>query len=249
MTDTLLILVTLLGGPRVTAEAVLLADSALLGGPEATELLGLTPAWSPLAELRRQWPAVMFTWEPWALRLTVDDPGDVLPASRRARDARLRTAAVAVPYLPTRSGPYLVLAADDRQHAAADAGYSWRGRVAIAARRSALGTAWSVGVSPTRTSFISYADGDARGPTVAARASVGPLWASATWLPEARAAELDALLAVGPFHLLASTRDVFLLTFRGSGGTFQVGRSAQRTSVRMSWGPAPASPFSFPAVP
>jgi len=96
--------------------------------------------------------------------------------------------------------------------------------------------------------FLAYSDGERRPATVSGRLAVGALWLAPTW-QERGPVGVDGLVALGRVRLFASTRDVFVITITGRGGDLQLGRSAGRTSARVSWGPLPASPFSVPAVP
>jgi len=253
--DTLLVDVILATtSQHVVVEAVLTTPDStlLLPARDVAALLGLDApptAWTTVAELRRRFPPIEVAWYPRELRVVVDDPLGVLPATRRLTEQRQRQARGAPGPTVTRSGPFLAFAGDERQHHVTDVGYSWRGRVAVQGRyASASGSAWAVSLAPTPTVFLAYSDGERRPATVSGRLAVGPLWLAPTW-QERGPVGVDGLVALGRVRLFASTRDVFVLTITGRGGDLQLGRSAGRTSARVSWGPLPASPFSVPFVP
>lgn len=231
-------------------EAVLTADSALLlPARDVHALLGLDPpaaAWLPLAELTRRYPTVAFAWYPRALVIVVEDPLGVLPATRALRDRLARQARGAAPLVVTRGGPFLSLAADDSGRSLVDAGYSFRGRAALQVRRSATrGTSWALSVAPGPHLFLSYGDGDRRQPAASGRLAVGPAWVSASWTPTSSSVDGLVALARG-VSLFASTRDVYVLTVQQPAWALQVARSGPVAAARLSWGPVPASPFSFP---
>lgn len=212
-------------------------------------LLGLpAPAttWTTPAALGRTYPTVAVEWRPCELRLLIDDPLDVLPASRAISDARRRQARGAT-YV-ARSGPFAAVVADDSGRSAIDAGYSWRGQIAITGRHSSTrGAAWAVSLAPAPALFVSYADGDRSPPTASARVAAGPAWAFATWTPARWS--VDGLVTVGRVSVFASSRDAFALTVNAPPVGLQIGRTGHRTTARLTYGPLMPSPFSVPAVP
>jgi len=239
-----------LNGQRRTVEAVLTADSALLlPAADVHALLGLDPpaaTWTTLPALRHAWPPVSFTWLPRELRVVVDDPTAVLPATRARRAALTRQARGAPPLAVTRGGPFAAVVADDAGRSLVDLGYSWRGRVAVTARRSStFGTAWAVSLAPLPALFVTYTDGERSLPSATARVAVGPAWAFATWTPGRWS--VDGLVSVGRVSLFASSRDAFVITFRGPVAV-QLGRAGSVATGRVSVGPVPPSPFVVPVV-
>ncbi len=251
-TPNLLVEVELVGtDQRVTVEAVLTADSVLLlPARELHALLGLpqpTTMWTNAADLHARFPTVTVTWVPRELRLLVDDPFEVLPATRAFRTQLARQARGGPGLAVTRGGPFVALAADDRGRQLVEGGYSFRGRLAVQARRSSIvGTAWAVSLAPSPILFLSYSDGDQQAAAVTGRLAVGPTWLSTSWLPH-RPLQADALMAIGPVAVFASTRRQYVLTVRGP-VDLQVGRSGAVTAARLSLGPFVPSPFSFPVT-
>jgi len=246
--DTLLVALMLLGGRSVTVEAVLARDSTLLlPAGEVAALLGtgapIAP-WVTVRDLSRAWPTVAFTWDARALVVYVSDPLAVLPASREARargDAQARGAT----YIP-RSGPFAAFTGDDRGRSAWEGGYSYKGRVAVTARRTVSGASWGLSVAPSSALFLSYYDGDRMRPMASARIAAGPAWLSATW--QNGAAALDALLALPHVAVFASSRETFAVTLTAAPVGVQVGRSGGRIAARVTYGPVPPSPFVVPQV-
>lgn len=250
----LLVEVKLVGIAHRTVEAILTEDSTLLlPAGEVHQLLGLgtpTTSWITPQALATQFPSLVVTWLPREMRLRIEDPLEVLPATRQFRDQRQRQARGAPGLTVTRSGPFLALAADDSGRSLVDFGYSWRGQVAVQLRESStLGPSWAVSLAPSPKLFIAYSDGQRQSPTASARLATGPAWLSASWTPDRTSIDGLVVLARGRVSVFASTREVYVLTIKGPGGDFQLGRSAGRTAARFSWGPLPASPFSPPQVP
>jgi hypothetical protein len=250
-TPNLLVDVALVGTARhAVVEAILTADSTLLLPAAAVHaLLGLpAPAstWTTPAAIARAFPTVTVEWRPRELRLLVDDPLGVLPASRAIVDARQRHARGAA-YV-ARSGPFAAFAADDSGRSAIDAGYSWRGRIAVTGRHSSTrGAAWAVSLAPAPSLFVSYVGGDRSPPMATARVAAGPAWAFATWTPGRWS--VDGLVTVGRVSLFASSRDAFAVTINAAPVGVQVGRQGSRTTARLTYGPLMPSPFSVPVVP
>jgi hypothetical protein len=247
----LLVDVALVGTDRhAVVEAVLTADSTLLlPAADLHALLGLpAPAttWTTPAALRRAFPTVGIEWRPRELRLLIDDPLGVLPASRAIADARQRQAR-GTAYV-ARSGPFAAVVADDAGRSAWEAGYSFRGRAAVTGRHSSTrGAAWAVSLAPIPAVFASYAAGDRSPPTATARVAAGPAWAFATWTPARWS--VDGLVTVGRVSLFASSRDAFEITVNAPPVGLQIGRTGRRTTARLTYGPLMPSPFSVPAVP
>ena len=251
--DTLLVLVTLLStGQGRTVEAVLTRDSALLlPAVEVHALLGLPPPptlWTTTQILAHDYPSLIVTWRPRELRVLIDDPHAVLPASRAIRDQRLRTAHGAAPYAATRSGPFISITGDELGRSLLEGGYSFGGRAALHVRQSSTrGTAWAVSLIPARSVFLSYADGDQQPPSASARLAIGPTWVFTTWTPERWQA--DGLVQIGRLTVFASSRNAFALTFTAAPVGVQVGRQGNITTARLTYGPVMPSPFTIPAVP
>jgi hypothetical protein len=250
----LIVDVSLVGVGSTTVEAILTKDSLLLlPARPVHELFGVeapTSQWISIQTLKLHWPTLEVTVDLRRLIVSVFDPQQVLPASRKARDQITREGRGAPGPLVTRSGPFLAIAADEREHYVTDFGYSYRGRVQVHGRQSlTFGSQWSLNIAPSRGVYVSYADGERFPATVSGRVAVGPVWVSPTWV-ERRPISVDGLLAIGRgIKLFASSRDVYVITIQSRAGDFQVGRSRGVMAARLSWGPIPASPFSPPFVP
>jgi hypothetical protein len=247
--DTIIVELVLVGAARQTVEAFLASDSTLhLPSREVAAFLD-TPMppvpWITLTDLAAAYPPVRFTWRPRELRVVVDDPQRVLPASRSFYAGVERRARGALPLASLRSGPFLAFAADDSARSLVDVGYSWRGRVALTARQSSTtGTAWALSIAPVPAFYVAITHQQST--RVSARLATGPVWIAPTYADGH--ADVDALVAVDGVTLFASTRDVWLLTIRGRAGDLQLGRSRGVTAARVSWGPLVPSPFSFPTT-
>jgi hypothetical protein len=241
--------VQLVGVGTVTVEAVLTDDSTLLlPAAEVTQLLGLpapTSPWLTVAQLQKMFPPIQVTWQPRALTVLIRDDLLALPASRTTRDALMRTAQGAAPYLVTRSGPFLAWTFDQLGRELYQAGYSWRGWVAVSGQRSRLGTTYTVSVVPSPILFASYTGGSQ--PQASARVALGPAWLSTTW-NRGQALVTDALVQLGRVSAFASSRKTFVVTVRGPIDA-QIGRVNGVTTGRVSLGPIPPNPFSPPTVP
>ena len=256
--DTLIVLISLLGaGPGRTAECLLTEDSTLwLPAADVHALLGLpTPPapWTTTEAVLRDWPTVTASWDVRSLAVVFLDPLNVLPASRAVRARQDRAAHGAPPLAFVRSGPFASVAGDERGRYLADLGYSWRGRVALAVRKSSeRGTTWNLGVSPIPQLFASVSGAHIgvyatpRVTSASARLAVGPAWVSTTWTPGRW--HVDALTAWGPVSVFASSRDQFFVTIRSQGVDFQAGRNAELSAFRISVGPFRSSPFTFPTT-
>ncbi len=237
---------------KVTVEAVITADSLLLlPAGEVFQLLGLgvpTTNWITPQALAKEYPSLVVTWLPREMRVRIEDPMAVLPATRQLRDQRERQARAAPPYLATRSGPFLAFTADDRGENLVDVGYSHQGKVALQGQHSTgRGTAWGLSVVPSPRVFLSYSDGDHQPPTATARLAAGPMWAFASWTPDRWSA--DGLVTWGRVSLFASSREAFSLTINAVPVGAQIGWSGGRTTARITYGPIGPSPFVVPQVP
>jgi hypothetical protein len=245
-----LVQLTLVGVGDRTVEASLGPDSVLaLPAADLHDLLGIT--WPsplvPLPALKAAFPPVSFTWYPDKLLLYIDDPGQVLPASRAAHAAILRQSRGAASFAQQTSGPFLAFAGDSRNNTRVDAGYNYRGRAFLSATHSDVkGTSWSLGAAPVPRVFVSTAGGQHQPLAVSGRVNTGPLWFAPTYSTTDHVLRADALIVAGPVAVFGSTRGVYVLTVRGRGGDLQVGRSAGVTAARLSFGPIPPSQFSFP---
>lgn len=248
--DTTLVEIVLVGtGRQTTVEAIVARDSTLyLPGRDVAAFLEtpLPPVlWITLTDLAAAYPPVGFTFRPRELRVVVDDPQHVLPASRSFYAGIERRAQGALPLASVRSGPFLAFAADDSARSLVDVGYTWRGRVALTARQSSVtGTAWALSLAPVPAFYLNVTHRQST--HVSARLATGPVWIAPTYSDATRQVGADALVAVGGVTLFASTRDVWLVTIRGRAGDLQLGRSRGVTAARVSWGPLFPSPFSFP---
>ena len=165
----LLVSVQLQGVGAVDVEAVLTADSTpLLPAAPVSELLGLPPPtsqWVTVAQLQKQFPPIQVQWIPRQLTVLIQDDVFALPASRRTRDGLIRQAQGAAPYAVTRSGPFAAVAGDNLGKTLVDLGYSFRGRAAIAVRRSSTrGTSTTISVPPVPLLFASVAAGAGQQP-------------------------------------------------------------------------------------
>jgi len=240
-------------GLATTVEAVVTADSTLLlPAADVAAFLGIarpTTPWLTPADITRAYPTVTVTFVPRLGRVVVSDPAGALPASRAFAARIEREGRNAPPLTVVQSGPFLAVAADNTAvgNTRVDAGYSWRGKLAVAlARSSTTGAAWSVGVAPSPVVFLTYSGGRSQPAAVSGRLAKGPLWVAPAWSATDRALRVDGLVAVGRVAVFASTRRTYVVTIHGPGGDLQVGRSAGVTAARFSVGPIPASPFSFP---
>jgi hypothetical protein len=251
--DSVLVEVTLsTTAERILVEALAGPDSALqLPAGPIYELLGLgTPPsqWISLTSLQAAFPTVGFIWVRSEMRVAIIDRMEVLPASLRAKTETMSRTQQAITYsLPMQSAPYAALAVDDSLHAMLDAGYSFRGRAAVAGRvDETRAGSWGASVAPNSHVFASYQGGTARPPTVSGRVSAGPFWLSATATPHSPV-EMSGLIRFGDVQVFAS-HDYGVVTWQGSPWTAQVARNWKtgRTATRFSIGPSYASPFSFP---
>jgi hypothetical protein len=243
----LLVALNLPGAAPVTVEALLGRDSLLLlPARDVAAFLGTaapTIEWTTLAILRREWPAVSFTFDARALTVYVSDPLAVLPASRLLQQRVDRASRGAPTVNAGRSGPFLSLTADDLGRSAVDGGFSWKGRAAATIRRTRLGTAWGVSLAPSSHLFASWAS-ERR---AAVRVATGPAWVSASW--QDGRASADALVMWHQLALFASTRDAFAVTINAAPVGVQAGRTGKRTTLRLTYGPIGPSPFTVPQVP
>lgn len=248
-----LIEIEVVGVTHRTVEAVMTKDSVLLlPAGEVFQLLGLgsvpTAPWMTPQSLTKQFPSLVVTWLPRAMRVRIEDPLEVLPATRQLRDQRDRQARGAAPYLATRSGPFLAFTADDRGQNLVDVGYSYRGKVALQGQHSTTrGAAWGLSVVPSPRVFLSYSAGDRQRPTATARVAAGPAWAFVAWSPDRWSA--DGLVTWGRVSLFASSREAFALTINAVPVGAQIGWSGGRTTARITYGPIGPSPFAVPQVP
>ena len=250
--DTLLVdMILATTSQHVVVEAVLTTPDStlLLPARDVAALLGLDApptAWTTVAELRRRFPPIEVAWYPRELRVVVDDPLGVLPATRRLTEQRQRQAR-GTSYV-SRSGPFFSVVADDRGESLTDVGYAYRGRFAVTGRHSStLGAAWAVSLAPTPAVFVSYAGGDRSPPTASARVAYKGAWVFTTWTPAAWST--DALIQVGRLSFFGSSRNAFAVTINAAPVGVQLGRTGQRTTARVTWGPLMPSPFSVPVVP
>lgn len=252
--DTLLVSVELVDAQQqIMVEAVLDADSTLrLPARPVADLLGIgAPAgqWITVGALQRAYPTVRFAWLPLELRVLVFDPLEVLPATRRVRQAVMARARMAF-QLPIQSGPFAALAVDDSARALLDAGYSYRGRFALAGRVDDRGAgSWGVTLAPSAHLFLSYADGVDRPPNVSGRIAAGPLWLSAASTPGSTV-DVAGLMHVGAVQVFASREYGVLTITPSSQWTVQLAHHwpTARTAMRFSVGPAYANPFTFPVT-
>jgi hypothetical protein len=246
-----LVLVNLVGVGGRTVEARYAADSTLeLPAADVRELLGVAwpSPWVGVPELARAYPSATFRFLPRAMELAIYDPRLSLPASAAAAAALLRSAQNAPAFAWRRAtGAFGAVAADDSGRSQLDLGYTWRGVLTVAgtylpaARRGA----WQAALAPAPWVSLQAA-GDRALAFGALRVAAGPAFAFATW--QAGAVALDALVALGPVAVFASTRDVFVVTLNRAPLAVQFGRTGQGKTVRLSFG-QPASPFFLPAVP
>src|SRR5437016_2998901 len=116
--DTLLVELRLVetGDARVV-EAVLTPDSTLyIPASELAALLGAPVAPAPyvsLADVGHAWPTLRLTWQVRALRVLIEDPARVLPATRAFFASVERQGRGAPSFAALRSGPFGAVALDD----------------------------------------------------------------------------------------------------------------------------------------
>jgi hypothetical protein len=251
--DTLIVEVVLASSnERVVVEAVRDVDSTLLLPAEPVgRLLGVafsTP-WVTVAALQAAWPTLRVAWSPRELRVVILDDLRVLPASRRADQQVMARSRMALG-LPMRSAPFMSLSLDE-QAALLDAGYAWRGKVAVSGRVDNAGAAmWNATLAPTRHLFLSYADGFDIPASVSGRVAIGPLWLSAAYRAPDVPVDVAGLLRIGPAQLFASPDFGVLTITPDAHVSVQLAHTweTQRTAARISIGPAWASPFAFPVT-
>src|SRR5207247_616849 len=173
----------------------------------------------PLAELQRRFPPIAVTGLPRELRVVVQDNLAVLPATRRLTEQQQRQARGATAFT-TRSGPFLAFTFNQIGHELWEGGYSWKGRVAIQARRSNSSgqrpgtTTWGGSFAPHPAVYLSYAQGTQQAASITGRLAVGPVWVAPAWTPGHPVA-VDGLVQVGVVSVFASTRHAFAITIRG----------------------------------
>jgi hypothetical protein len=237
---------------RILIEAVTQDSTILLPADPLYQLLGLgTPASSRVTPelLQAAYPSTRIVWVPLEGRLYVFDPLETLPASRRAKAevaARMQNSFS----LPVQSGPFAAFAVDDSLHKLLEAGYNWRGRVAVAGRvDDAKAGSWGATLAPNSHVFFSYTDAVARPPTMSGRIAAGPLWLSASHTPHSPV-DMSGLFRVGDVQVFASKQYGVLTINRPSQVAFQLATNWEqhRTAARVSVGPSYASPFSFPTT-
>ena len=244
----------LLGVGSTVVDGILTPDSTLLlPAREVAALLGTdvgTGGWTSLTELRHRWPPITVTWIQRELRVLVDDPLAVLPRTRQLIEQQQRQARGTSSALAVRSGPFGAFTFDQLGHELVEGGYTWRGRVAVMARRSNHrdgleqgASTWGVSFAPLPAVFLSYLDGNRQPPIVSGRLAVGPMWLSTTWTPTHT--HVDGLVRLGSVSLFASSRQAYAITVRGPISA-QVGRVGGLTTGRVSFGPVPPSPFIVP---
>jgi hypothetical protein len=253
--DTLLVEVVFVQTQaQVVVEAILTRDSVLLLPARPVYLLlGLGPppaAWTTPAALQAAYPTVTVAWYPRELRVVILDNLDVLPASRRATAQHLAATRFASA-LSVQSGPFAAVSWDGGRHALLDLGYNWRGRVALVGRADDAGAAvWTASVAPSSHLYLTYEDGLARPPTASARVALGPVWLSAQYVRPQSPVVLAGLVHIGPVQAFASSQ-FGVLSLQPAGQmavTVAQVWATHRTSVRLSVGPVPASPFAVPVV-
>ncbi len=248
-TPNLIVEVRLEGVGSTTVDAVLAEDSTVLlpAGPVA-ELLGLEPpltAWVTVAQLQQRFPPILVLWLPRQLAVVIRDDLLVLPASRRVRETVMRTAQGAAPYVVTTSGPFAAFTFDQRGQELWQGGYSWRGKVAVSAFKSRLGTSYTISVVPSSVFYASYTGGVT--PQANARVAVGPAWLATTWM-RGQNFIVDGLVTLGHVSAFASSRNAYAITVRGPIDT-QIGRVNGVMTGRVSFGAVPPNPFVPPTVP
>src|SRR5207237_686055 len=107
---------------------------------------------------------------------------------------------------------------------------------------------WSASAAPSPHLFLNYAGGTGQPPQVGGRVRAGPVWISASYVPQ-REVEVAGLVRIGVVQTFASRQfGVLTVTPPASQVTLQVARrwADGRTAARLSVGPSYASPFSFP---
>jgi hypothetical protein len=252
-TPNLLVQVELMGVGAVMTEAVLTPDSVLLlPARDVAGLLGLEPPpgeWTSVAELQRRFPPIQVAWYPRELRVIIRDDLAVLPATRRLTEQRQRQSQATV-YMPTRSGPFLAVAGDDRGRSLIEGGYHWRGKIAVTGQHSSrFGSRWALSVAPSPLLFAALTGGSTQPIAVNLRLTKGPVWVQSAWNAQTQRVQADGLVQVGPVALFASTRDAFALTLNTRPVGFQLGRTGNHTTAKLTYGPLMPSPFSVPVVP
>jgi len=238
---------------HILVEAVAGPDSTLQlpSGPVYQLLgLGIPPApWISLASLQRDYPTVAFVWQRSEMRVVIIDRMEVLPASRSAKAEIVARTQMAF-NMPVQSGPYAALAVDDSLHKLLEAGYSFRGRVAVAGRvDDARAGSWGASVIPNSHLFASYQGGTRSPPIVSARVSAGPFWISTTYTSH-RPLDLSGLVRFGDVQFYAAKEYGVVTLNRPNQLAVSLATNwvQHRTAARVSVGPTYASPFQFPTT-
>jgi len=237
---------------RMVAEAVEDDSTLLLPANALHELLGIPPPpspWVSLAALRRAYPTIVVRWSPEMGQVAIWDELNVLPAVRKFRESYRAAALGAIP-LPQFSGPYGAFSVDDQHRALAELGYLWKGRVSLSGRVDDRGVGqWTASAAPTPHLFVSGLGGTTQPTTVTGRVQAGPLWFLTSYVPH-QSLDVSGLVRLGPVQMFAG-RQFAVLTLHPTGQlVVQAARSwrTHRTVARLSFGPYPASPFSFPVA-
>lgn len=238
---------------RIIIEAVVESDSALqLPAGPVYQLLGLGPppaASISLASLQAAYPTVAFVWMPTEMRVVIIDRLEILPASRRAH-AEIVMRSQAAFSLPVQSSSFASFAVDDSLHKLLEAGYTYRGKLAVAGRvDDQRAASWGATLAPSSHLFLTYQDATARPPTVSGRIAAGPFWLSSTFTPHSPL-DMSGLIRIKDVQAFAS-RDYGIVTLnRPSQVAVQLATNwvQHRTAARVSFGPSYASPFSFPVT-
>jgi hypothetical protein len=252
--DTTLVEVMLVSTQeRILVEAVTQDSTLLLPTAPLYKLLGLGTPTSPLitpAALQAAYPTTRVVWAPLESRVYVFDQLEVLPASRRAK-AEMVARTQSVYSLPVQSGPFAAFAVDDSLHKLLEAGYNWRGRVAVAGRvDDARAGSWGATLAPNSHVFVSYTDAVDRQPTISGRVAAGPVWLSTTYTPHSPV-DMSGLVRIKDVLLFASKQYGVLTINRPYSVAFQLATNWEqhRTAARVSVGPSSyASPFGFPVT-
>lgn len=190
---------------------------------------------------------VDIVWLPRDLQLVIRDRWHQLPASRARLDALRAEAELrsTQPLGAYQSGFFGSVTVDERQEALGDIGYT-AGRVyGRVAQSTVSGASWSAGVSPVDAVWLTYAQSERSDARLGARLALRRSWLAADY--SADRLHVDGVTAWGPLVVYASSRDVFAVTWR-SDVDIQVAHARQRSSLRVSFGPADPSPLAIPLV-
>lgn len=203
-------------------------------------------------------PRVSLFYDKWLVKIVIDDPLYILPASRDRRQENTVQSVASNFVGHSRGGPYAQAFATTLDRYGVVGGWQNQWAFGEVAHGSEFGTVWRASVRPIQPLHLTYQDGDRLPARVGARLTVARTYAQVNVTPTTEAVDAQLVTGVGPFVAGATIRDILggientgsnlSLTYQSPAFQLTVAGTMKEVATVLSIGSRRHPTFGFPVI-